>query len=325
MTGKVCIKNNGYRFMKICFFGVGGVGGYFGSLVTKKFNSTHDIFFVARGAHKDAIKSQGLMLKKSGGKELIIAYPKLCTDKVGDLPICDIIVLSVKSYDLEYAIAEIEKISDKNSVILPLLNGVDIYERIRKQLRKGVVFPSCVYVGTHIESPGVVYQKGGNCKISLGRDPMFPDFYPDALLSLLNDSSIDFDWEDSVQTSIWSKYMFIAAFGLVTAAYDKTLGEVLDSPELSELTKSIMAEIEKIAEKLDIPLDDDIVETSFSKAKGFPYETKTSFQRDVELKGEINEGDLFGGTLIRYGQELKVATTNTETVYVKLLKKLNQA
>ncbi|TGC09801.1 ketopantoate reductase family protein [Methanolobus halotolerans] len=307
--------------MKICFFGVGGVGGYFGALVTKKFGEKHDIFFVARGPHEDTINSQGLTLKKSGGEELINVSPKLCTNNVGDLPICDIIVLLVKAYDLESAIAEIAKISNEETVILPLLNGVDIYEKIRSQLDTGVVFPSCIYVGTHIESPGVIYQKGGSCKISLGKDPMYPEFYPRALLSLLNDSSINFNWENPVQISIWSKYMFIAAFGLVTAAYGKTLGEVLDSPELSELTKSIMNEVEEIAKKLDINLDNDIVETSLSKAKGFPYEAKTSFQRDVELKGEINEGDLFGGTLIRYGKELNVTTPNTEIVYTRLLNK----
>ncbi|WP_321430155.1 2-dehydropantoate 2-reductase [uncultured Methanolobus sp.] len=309
--------------MNFCFFGVGGVGGYFGALMTNNFSEKHDIFFVARGPHKDAINSQGLTLKKSGGKELINVFPKLCTDNVNDLPVCDIIVLSVKAYDLENAVSEIAKISDVNTVILPLLNGVDIYERIRRQLSTGFVLPSCVYVGTHIESPGLIYQKGGSCQISLGKDPMYPDFYPEALLLLLNDSSIDFEWEGPVQISIWSKYIFIAAFGLVTAAYDKTLGEILDSPELSELTKSIMAEIEEIAKKLDVPLVRDIVETSFSKAKGFPYETKTSFQRDVEFKGKINEGDLFGGTVIRYGTELNIATPNTELVYSKLLDKFD--
>ena len=38
--------------MKICFFGVGGVGGYFGTLVTRKFKDKHDIYFIARGTIK---------------------------------------------------------------------------------------------------------------------------------------------------------------------------------------------------------------------------------------------------------------------------------
>jgi 2-dehydropantoate 2-reductase len=307
--------------MKICFFGVGGVGGYFGTLLTKKFNDTHDIYFIARGSHKDAICLNGLTLKKAGGVELITVSPKLCTDTIGEIPICDIVFLSVKAYDLPNAIKEIGKIVHEKTIILPLLNGVDIYERIRAHLKTGIVLPSCVYVGTHIESPGVIYQKGGSCKISLGRDPNFTEFYPKSLLTLLENAEIDFKWEEDVKIPIWSKFMFIAAFGLVTATYGKTLGEVLEDPELAGLTKLIMCEIEEIAKGLEISLNSSIVEESFLKAKQFPYETKTSFQRDIELKGSINEADIFGGTLIRHGISLKTPTPNIKTTYEKLLNK----
>jgi 2-dehydropantoate 2-reductase len=307
--------------MNICFFGVGGVGGYFGSLVTKRFGTEHDIYFIARGKHKEAICTNGLTLKKNGGAELINVVPKKCTDTITDLPICDLIIISVKGYDLVTAIHEITKITDEKTFILPLLNGVDIYKRIREHLSKGIVFPSCVYVGTHIESPGIIYQKGGSCKISIGCDPKFPDIYPDSLVTLFKNSEIEIEWEKDVRVSIWSKYMFIAAYGLVTATYNKTLGEVLDNPELSRMTKSIMQEIYQIAEKLNIPLSSGIVNESFLKAKQFPYVAKTSFQRDIEIKGKINEGDLFGGTLVRYGDKLGIPVPNAKKVYEMLLKK----
>ena len=111
--------------MKICFFGVGGVGGYFGTLVTQKFKNEHELFFVARGKHKEAIRSNGLTLKKSGGAEIITVSPKLCTDNTGDLPVCDVFVLSVKEYDLDNAVKAISKISGRDTIILPLLNGVE--------------------------------------------------------------------------------------------------------------------------------------------------------------------------------------------------------
>jgi len=308
--------------MNVCFFGVGGVGGYFGALVTNKFKDVHDIHFIARGNHKEVICSKGLTLKKAGGEEIIVVTPKQCTDTIEKLPICDIIILSVKEYDLANAAKQISKIANEHTIILPLLNGVDIYDRIREHLKVGIVLPSCVYVGTHIESPGVIYQKGGSCKISIGKDPLHPDFYPESLLILLTDSGIDFSWEDEVEISIWSKYMFIAAFGLVTATYKKTLGEILDSTELSRLTKAIMSEIEQIARKINISLGSDIVHTSFMKASQFPSETKTSFQRDVESKGRINEIDLFGGTLIRLSERYDISIPNTKNVYERFMKEI---
>lgn len=310
--------------MKICFFGVGGVGGYFGAIVANKFAEKHNIYFIARGKHKDAICANGLTLKRSGGEEIIKVNPKLCTDKIGELPVCDIIVLSVKAYDLPNAAKELNKITGEKTIVLPLLNGVDIYDRIRQHLKTGIVLPSCVYVGTHIESPGVIYQKGGACKICIGKDPAIPEYYPAALLTLLQESEISFSCEENVDVSIWSKYMFIAAYGLTTAAFDKTLGEVFEDADLSKTVKSIMFEIEQIARKLNIPLEDDIVETSFLKAKQFTYEAKTSFQRDIELKGKINEADLFGGTLLRYGEKLNVKTLTIKSIFEKLFLKINR-
>jgi 2-dehydropantoate 2-reductase len=309
--------------MNICFFGVGGVGGYFGALVTKKFKDIHTIYFIARGQHKDAICSNGLILKKAGSNEIISVIPEICTDSVDRLPICEIIVLSVKAYDLENATKEIAKITDKNTIVLPLLNGVDIYQRIRKNLTTGVILPSCVYVATYIESPGIIFQNGGNGKIFMGDDPSRPGYSLQPLFTILAGSGIDFKLEENVSISIWSKYMFIAAYGLVTATFGKTLGEVLENAELSRIIKTIMQEIKLVADRLNILLDHDIVEISFQKARQFPSDAKTSFQRDVESKGKMNEGDLFGGTLIRYGLELGVPIPNTESIYKKLLNKFD--
>jgi 2-dehydropantoate 2-reductase len=308
--------------MKICFFGVGGVGGYFGTIITDKFNDQHDIYFVARGSQKSAICTNGLTLKKAGGEQIINVFPTQCTDNIDDLPVCDIVFLSVKSYDLANAAKSINKISNEKTIILPLLNGVDIYDRIRKHLFTGKVLRSCVYIGTHIESPGVIFQKGGSCNLFIGNDLRFPDFYPESLLLLLQKSNIDFKWDDNIEIAIWSKYMFIAAFGLVTATYEKTFGEILDDPELSLITKSIMYEIDQIAKKINIPLSADIVETSFLKGKLFPHETKTSFQRDVESKGGKNEIDLYGGALIHYSEQYDIPIPNIKNIFDRFMRKM---
>lgn len=308
--------------MKICFFGVGGVGGYFGALVAAKFNTEHEIYFIARGKHKEVINQKGLTLKKAGGTQIINITPNICTDSTNELPICDIIIISVKAYDLEKAVHDLIKISNEKTIILPLLNGVDIYERIRKILNTGIVLPSCVYIGTHIESPGIIFQKGGDGKIFFGPDPKYPEFDLQSLLVLFKNSGINFSFEENVYMAIWSKYLFIAAYGLVTATFDKSLGEILNDAGLSQIVRSIMSEIETIARRKNVSLESDIVEKSYLKAKEFPYDTKTSFQRDVESKGKVNEGDLFGGTLIRFGKELGIPTPNINSIYQKFLLKM---
>ncbi len=84
-----------------------------------------------------------------------------------------------------------------------------------------------------------------------------------------------------------------------------------------------MTEIHSIAKKKGIILPENIIEESFDRANNFPYETKTSYQRDVESRGKMNEGDLYGGTIISAGEALGIATPVAKTIYAQIQQRLN--
>ncbi len=108
----------------------------------------------------------------------------------------------------------------------------------------------------------------------------------------------------------------------MTATYNKTIGEIVCDEKTGALVKDIMREVESIAKALKINLPDDIVEKTFSKAGQFPFETKTSFQRDVEQRGRQSEWDLLGGTIIRYADKFNIAVDNTKATLSRLLRDL---
>ena len=271
--------------MNIGVLGVGGVGGYFGGKIAhfiENSKSLHKVFFVARGAHLEAICKNGLKLNtKENG--VTICRPSLATDDIQSLPLLDICLICVKSYDLCDVLDKLNDRIHSNTVILPLLNGVDIHQRIRGQITKAVILPACVYVGTHIEKPGTVTQSGGSCRIEYGPDPDYPDSDISVLKNLLNDSGICNEWHKDPQPEIWSKFMFIASYGMISASNNITLGQILESQQLCSDTLSIMNEIYKIAIASGIKLNEECIMNSFNKAKAFPYATKTSFQRDFEV------------------------------------------
>ncbi|MBN2403147.1 MAG: 2-dehydropantoate 2-reductase [Spirochaetes bacterium] len=306
--------------MKIGVAGIGGVGGYFGGKLTRLLETEKDlqIYFVARGAHLDEIKKNGLLLDTDEGQ--MTCKPTFSTDNISELPVLDLCLVCVKSYDLKNVIMQLkEKISD-NTMILPLLNGVDIYERIKSIISNGAVFPSCVYVGTHIERPGKVTQRGGACTIHFGKDPA-NDYVGEQIFDLLKKANIKYNWTDNPYTEIWTKFVFIASYGLVTANFNKTIGETMQSEELSEYVKSIMQEIVNIANKKNIILPQSIIDDSYHKGGNFPFELKTSFQRDFEITDKPDERDLFGGSVIRMGEELGVPVKTTQLIYNSLQEK----
>jgi 2-dehydropantoate 2-reductase len=306
--------------MNIAVIGIGGVGGYFGGKLTQLLTNIKDlnIYFAARGQHLLEIQKNGLILDTDEG--IMVCKPTLATDNISELPDPDLCLVCVKSFDLDNVLIKLKEKISSNTMILPLLNGVDIYERIRNIIHNGVVFPSCVYVGTHIERYGKVMQRGGACTIFFGKDPK-NDYFDPEIFNLFKKSNIKYQWQENPYIEIWNKYIFVAPFGLVTANFNKTIGEVLASDELSNYVRSIMNEIIGIAKKKGIALSPDTVKDVFEKAKGFPYETKTSFQRDIENTGKPDEREIFGGSIISMGNELGIPVNATNEIYNSIQKK----
>ncbi len=304
--------------MNIGIVGVGGVGGYFGGRLCGPLRARGDgVYFIARGSHLAEIRKKGLYLSTADHGDMI-CRPTLATDDFRELPALDVCLICVKSYDLPAVLSGVSPKISTDTLILPLLNGVDIHERTRQIVKVGRVFPACVYVGTHIQAKGKVVQQGGACKILFGKDPSAVDFVPSPLFDVLRTAEIKHEWFEDVVPEIWTKYLFIAAFGLVTAAFDKTLGQVMEDSRLSGYVLSIMGEIGAIASRQGIVLPANTIAEAFRKGLGFPHETKTSFQRDVEQADKPDERDLFGGTIIRLGDALGIPTPSALEVQERL-------
>jgi 2-dehydropantoate 2-reductase len=307
--------------LNVCVIGVGGVGGYFGGKLTHTFSlkpdSSVNIFFVARGKHLEAIRQNGLVLK-SPEFGSITCQPTLATERINELPEIDIFLICVKGYDLMDVATLMRDRIKQNTVILPLLNGADIQERLRNKIKTGMILPACVYVSSYVEKPGVVVQIGKPGKIIFGRDPEHPDYTPEELFRLFEKSSIVYEWKDDANPAIWEKYIFIASLGLISARYNRTLGEILEEPSLKEEVIGIMNEIYSIILKRNIGLPDGIVDLSLKKAAMFPRDTQTSLQRDIHQKKGKSELELFGGTIIDLGKKLGIPTPTTQKIYREL-------
>jgi len=307
------------KIKNVCVYGIGGVGGYFGGRIAheiSKDNRAIQVFFIGRGEHLKAVQQHGLNLITD--KEEFFCFPNIATDNIRHISTPDLYLLCVKGYDLDNAAASISKNISADTVILPLLNGVDIYERIRTSLEKAIVSPASVYVSSSIEKPGTIRQKGPEGHIVFGKDPKHLGYNYEHLIKFFNEMGISNTWYDNPYPAIWEKYMFITAFSLMTAYSGKTIGAVLTDDKLKRMTENIMKEVVLVGKTKNIDFKQDVVEKTLQKAQNFPYETKTSFQRDYEKGNTRNEGDIFGGTLIRLAKEYNISIPTITDVYGEL-------
>jgi 2-dehydropantoate 2-reductase len=266
--------------------------------------------FLARGAHLAAIRSEGLRLESPGEGSRRVR-PDLATDRFDDIPTPDLVFVCVKAPGLPAVARGLAGVVQDQTAIVPLLNGADIYERIRAELAGSVVLPACIYVSARIRGPGVVEHLSGPGMIHLGPDPRRPGHDPAGLLDLLAQAGVPFRWHPDPAPAVWTKYVFIASFALVTAAHRVSFGPLLASPALRAQAQAVMEEIVRLAGARGVALPPDVVERSLAAAAAFPPDTRTSYQRDIEARAAANEGDLFAGTILRLGREYGVATPAT--------------
>ena len=308
----------------VCVFGMGGIGGYMTArFVSAKVAGPQDGLFVsciARGESLKAIEEKGLYFRTPDGQEDFFR-PDIVTDNPAALPEQDLIVLGVKSYHLAAACSAINPIITPKTVILPLLNGIDIYERIRAATPSGIVLPACIYISALRQEPGLFVHVGGKGTIVSGDDPRNKGFDPAPLASLMAKADIPFDWQADPFPGLWKKYIFIASFGLVAAMSEKSFGQILESGDLSAAVQNIMKEIRAIAAAKGAALPDSFVMSSYESARNYPYETTTSFARDVQIPGNPNESDIFGATIMRMGEELGIPTPATKAAHEAILHK----
>jgi 2-dehydropantoate 2-reductase len=119
---------------KIIIAGIGGVGGYFGgSLANYYAKDEHiEINFLARGSHLKEIQKNCLKIIK--GKDEFTAKPTIASDNPSEIGIADFILICSKSYDIVAITLQLQPCIDQNTVILPLLNGVDNQQKIKASI-----------------------------------------------------------------------------------------------------------------------------------------------------------------------------------------------
>jgi 2-dehydropantoate 2-reductase len=302
---------------EIAIVGVGGVGGYFGGKLAHAARRVPGsrVSFLARGAHLAAIRQTGLALDCAEG--LLSCVPSFATDDAADLPPADLYVLCVKSFDLDGALERLAPSVRSGATILPLLNGVDIAQRVKARVPSCAVLPACAYVGTAIERPGLVKQRGGACLIIFG--PEAPGGAVDPSISgILAAAGIKHELRENPWPDIWMKFLFISPFSLVSAEAAATLGAVLASKADLGRVEAIMGEIMAIASAKGIALPSDAALRTIKTAASFPFEATTSFYRDYMDASRKDERDALGSAIIRMGTELGIATPETEGVLAKL-------
>ena len=305
--------------IKIIIAGIGGVGGYFGGLLAKYYYQNENVIidFFARGQHLEEIQKNGLKVIKS--KNEFIAIPNIATDNPKEMGIADLIIICTKSYDIETVIQQLRPCIDKETVILPLLNGLDSKEKIKRVFPNNIVLEGCVYIVSRLKQFGVVENSGNIQELYFGLDN-FPDDKLQLFENVFRKANIEATNSNNISKIIWEKFIFLSPTATATSYYDKCIGEILEDKESFETLIGLIDEVKLIAKAKQIIVSDDIANQTLRKLKTFSFETTSSMHSDFKNNKKNTELESLIGYVLDEGVKYNIDTPKYKKIYSALKK-----
>jgi 2-dehydropantoate 2-reductase len=298
--------------MRIAVMAAGAVGGYFGGRLAA---AGHNVSFVARGAHLEAIRANGLKIESPlGNLRLNNVHATSDPKEIGPV---DVVLFAVKLWDTETAAQAARPLVDANTRVITLQNGVDSVERIAPILGADQTVGGSAYIASVIGAPGVISHTSQFAKMVCGRIDGKPDAQLAAFTAAAKQAGIDITQSDSIDRERWEKFVFLVGLSGATGAMRMPLGPILSDPDTRAFFKSIMAEVIAVARAKRVALDPDFLESRMTFADTAPPGMKSSLLHDLE-RGNRIEIDWLAGKVVALGRELGVPTPANAAVYAML-------
>jgi 2-dehydropantoate 2-reductase len=299
--------------MRIAVMGTGGMGGFYGGRLAANGEAVN---FVARGAHLDAMRANGLRLEGPDGD--ITIEPTNATDDPATIggPV-DVVLFCVKLYDLETAAELIRPVVGDDTLVVSLMNGVDGPERLATILGKGDVLGGAAYDSATIRAPGVVEYRTGPNRLVMGALSGKTSPAIEAFAEAGRRAGFDMVVSENIARTLWEKYVLLATNAGLTALTRQPVGVVYADADLRRLATEMMREVVAVANAKGIDLSPDISERSFVILDSFSPTMYASAYFDL-ANGKRMEVGSFSGLIARLGDELGVETPHHRTVYACL-------
>jgi 2-dehydropantoate 2-reductase len=298
--------------MRIAVMAAGAVGGYFGGRMAA---AGHDVAFIARGAHRDAIRQDGLKIESALG-DLHLKDVNVTDDPKQVGPV-DVVLFAVKLWDTETAGQQIRPLVGPNTRVITLQNGVDSVERLAPIVGDDGTIGGATYVVTTITRPGVIRHTGTMAKILCGRLDRRPDAVLARYVEQIKAGNIDITLTDHMLLDLWKKFVVLSGTSGITASTRQPLGVIRDDEDVRAFFYKLMHETIAVGRAAGVEFPPDFPAELDRSVATFPPMMKASMANDLDA-GKRLELDWLAGKVVAMGRKYGIPTPAQEAVYAIL-------
>jgi len=298
--------------MRVAVMAAGAVGGYFGGRMAAAGN---DVAFIARGAHGNAIRRDGLKIESALG-DLHLKNVNVSDDPKRVGPV-DVVLFAVKLWDTETAGEQTRALLRQNTRVITLQNGVDSAERLAPILGDEATIAGTTYVVTNIAMPGVIRHTGTVAKIHCGRLDGRPDAVLEGYVEQMEVAGIDITATGDMLLEIWKKFVLLSGTSGITASTRQPLGVIRDDADMRAFFFRLMHETMAVGRAAGVVFPPDFPTELERSVAGFPPMMKASMANDLHAGNRL-ELDWLAGKVVALGRKYGIPTPAQEAVYAIL-------
>ncbi|MBL8384532.1 MAG: ketopantoate reductase family protein [Burkholderiales bacterium] len=298
--------------MRIAVMGSGAVGGYFGGLLAL---GGHEVSFIARGAHLEAMRRQGLVLETPAGVRTVTGARFVAAP--AEVGACDVVLFAVKAYDIESAAAALAPLVDRGATVVSVLNGVDHQDRIGAVLGARNVLGGLAMVSGVIVAPGVIRYTSPMSSLRFGEADGSMSARGLAFRDACRAAGFEAELVGDIAAAQWGKFVGLATNAALCSLFRLPAGYIYHDPEIVPMALAAFGEVAAVARAEGIALPADAPQRALAIHQAFPPTMYASMYHDL-AKGRPLELDSLSGHVVRRGRALGVATPVHEVAYLAL-------
>ena len=298
--------------MRVGLVGPGGVGAGFGAYLAA---AGHEVVALARGRHLEAIRAEGLIVRRPGGEQRV---PVLASDSATELGTVDLVLFAVKLWDTETAAQQMAPMLGAQATVLVLQNGVDALDLLAPILGRDRLLGGVAQISAVIVAPGVVAHRSPFARIIAGEPGGGYSERVTGLVDVLSRAGIEAQASLEIAVDLWAKFVFIVGLSGATSLFRAPIGPIRENEQTTAFLRNLVAEAVAVGRAEGVALPGDQVERTMAFINCLPSGMTASMCEDL-LAGHRLELPWLSGRVVRSGAAHGIPTPANATVELGLL------
>jgi len=302
--------------MKILVVGAGAVGGYFGGRLAQ---AGRDVTFLVRAGRASELARDGLIIRSPLGDVTLKDVSTVQAEQLGAQvePYFDLILLSCKAYDLASAITSFAPAVGPNTLILPLLNGLQHMDVLQQRFGSERVLGGQCLIASTLGPDRAIVHLNDLAAIAFGAPAGGIPPQVEAVAQTLQGAGFDANASDTIMQLMWEKWVFLATLAGSTCLFRGAIGDILAAPDGAKMIDRLWRECQAVAAHQGYIVRPQVLERTRQMLFAPGSALTASMLRDVENDARTEADPILGDLLARAGETVDVTLLRVAYTHLK--------